>query len=91
MARGYKSGGRKKGTPNKATGDAKAVAQLIRLYIVDIFKEYKDKQLNEDLMALSPKTRIEAITKLLEISSKISSGADKELLELFNIEINATS
>ena len=88
MARGYKvpGSGRKKGTPNKTTGNQKVVAQLIRIYILDIFEEYKKEQLKADLMALSPKTRVDAMTRMLRVASKVSLDADKELLELFEYE-----
>lgn len=56
--KGKKTGGRKKGTPNKTTSFTKAVIQ-------DILSEYYDTGLlGEDMKALEPKERVDAMLKL---------------------------
>ncbi len=55
-----KTGGRKKGTPNKDTRE-------LRERISDLIDMHFDK-LSDDLLSLQPKERIEAMTKLLEYS-----------------------
>ena len=58
MALGKKTGGRQKGTPNKTTSFTKAVIQ-------DILSEYYDTGfLSEDMKALEPKERVDAMLKL---------------------------
>ena len=55
-----KTGGRKKGTPNK---DVKELRERIS----DLIDLHFDK-LSDDLLSLQPKERIEAMTKLFEYS-----------------------
>lgn len=58
MAKGKKTGGRQKGTPNKATAFTKEV-------ISDILSDYYSTgQMAEDMKALEPKERVDAIIKL---------------------------
>lgn len=57
MEKRNKTGGRKKGTPNRITSDAKEVLQKI------ITKEIKG--ISKLLEKLDPEDRVEAITKLL--------------------------
>lgn len=58
MALGKKTGGRQKGTPNKATSFTKAVIQ-------EILSEYYDTGLlSKDMKALEPKERVDAMLKL---------------------------
>ena len=58
MALGKKTGGRQKGTPNKTTSFTKAVIQ-------DILSEYYDTGLlSQDMKALEPKERVDAMLKL---------------------------
>ena len=57
MALGRKTGGRQKGTPNKTTTFTKQVIQ-------DILSEYYDTGLlSEDMKALEPKERVDAMLK----------------------------
>lgn len=53
-----KTGGRKKGTPNKITAE-------IRSKLEDILNEQTDT-IKEDIMKLSPKDRVRAYTELLK-------------------------
>lgn len=58
MARGYKTGGRKTGTPNKTTTFCKEV-------INEVLAAYNDDGwLHKDLYELSPKERLDVIIKL---------------------------
>lgn len=59
MAKGRKTGGRKAGTPNKATAFSKAVIQ-------DLVSDYtSSSQLMQDLGALEPKDRLDVMLKLM--------------------------
>jgi len=57
MAKGYKSGGRQKGTPNKLTKE-------IRTALKDIIF-YEIENIEERLNKLKPKERIELLIKLM--------------------------
>ena len=58
MAHGFKSGGRKKGTPNKATSQTKQAIQ-------EILDDYMDSGLlSSDFKALEPKDRLDIVVKL---------------------------
>lgn len=58
MAKGFKTGGRVAGTPNKTTSFTKGVIQ-------DILNNYVDSELLQaDLKALEPKDRLDVIVKL---------------------------
>ena len=59
MARGKKTGGRKKGTPNKATIEVKDK-------ISALLDEYSQKQMVADLMGLKPLDRLKMFTSLAE-------------------------
>ena len=56
--KGKKTGGRQKGTPNKATAVSKEL-------IADILSDYYDTgKLRDDMKALEPKERVDAMIKL---------------------------
>jgi len=57
MAKGYKSGGRKKGTPNKLTKELRSILKDV------LYEEIE--ALQERLDALKPKERLELIIKLM--------------------------
>jgi hypothetical protein len=57
MAKGYKSGGREKGTPNKLTTEIRSVLKDIIYYEIDTIEER--------LLQLEPKERIELVIKLI--------------------------
>lgn len=59
MAKGRKTGGRKAGTPNKATAFGKAVIQ-------ELVSDYANSsQLREDIRTLDPKDRLDVMVKLI--------------------------
>ena len=59
MARGYKTGGRKTGTPNKTTGITKEmVNQVLAAY-------HDDGRLTKDFDELTPKERLDVYIKLI--------------------------
>ena len=59
MARGKKTGGRKTGTPNKATVEVKDK-------IAALLNEYSQEQMIADLMELKPLERLKTFTTLAE-------------------------
>ena len=61
MAKGLKTGGREKGTPNKLT-------TAIRETLIDVLQGYTSETLLEDLNALTPVQRLKAITDLYKLS-----------------------
>jgi len=61
MAKGLKTGGREKGTPNRLT-------TAIRETLVDVLQGYTTETLLEDLDALTPVQRVKAITALYKLS-----------------------
>lgn len=59
MARGYKTGGRKSGTPNKTTGLTKEmINQVLAAY-------HDDGRLTKDFYELEPKERLDVFIKLV--------------------------
>ena len=59
MARGYKTGGRKTGTPNKTTGITKEmINQVLAAY-------HDDGRLAKDFDELAPKERLDVFVKLI--------------------------
>lgn len=59
MAKGYKTGGRKTGTPNKTTGITKEmINQVLAAY-------HDDGRLEKDFDALTPKERLDVFAKLI--------------------------
>ena len=59
MARGYKTGGRKTGTPNKTTGLTKEmINQVLATY-------HDDGRLTKDFYELEPKERLDVFIKLV--------------------------
>lgn len=59
MAKGKKSGGRRKGTPNKATVE-------IKDKIAAFLNEYSQEQMTIDLKELRPLERLKMFTSLVE-------------------------
>ena len=57
MAKGLKTGGRKKGTPNKITTS-------IRETMADVLNDYTVDSLKEDLNSLTPFERVKVVTGL---------------------------
>ena len=84
MANGKKTGGRKAGTPNKATADIKnRIAQLI---------DEQFETISSDLDEMDPKDRVSAYLKLLEYvlpkqreqKIDLSNLTDQEIDELLD-------
>ncbi len=77
-----KTGGRKKGTPNKTTAE-------LRSWLTRLLKQQKRTIIN-DLAALEPKDRLQMLEKLMQyvipkqqsITADISLLTDEELSEL---------
>jgi len=61
MAKGHKTGGRKKGTPNKITAS-------IRETLADVLNDYTVDSLKEDLNSLTPFERIKVTTGLYRLT-----------------------
>tara|TARA_Y100000385_G_C12681535_1_gene462351 strand:+ start:84 stop:371 length:288 start_codon:yes stop_codon:yes gene_type:complete len=57
MAKGFKTGGRQKGTPNKVTSELK---ELLKEFILDEFKELKPR-----IEELDTNQRLQILTKLM--------------------------
>lgn len=73
-----KTGGREKGTPNKASNE-------IRQFLADFFNEYKDSdRFKQDLAALEPRERMRVLVailpyltpKLQSVDADVNVGAD---------------
>ena len=63
MAKGKKTGGRKAGTPNKATAFSKSVIQ-------DILTDYTNSDLfHQDMKDLEPKDRLDIMVKLMAFTT----------------------
>jgi len=61
MAKGLKTGGREKGTPNK-------LSIAIRATLAEVLQDYTLETLTQDLDSLTPEQRIKAITNLYKLS-----------------------
>lgn len=73
MARGYKTGGREQGTPNKVTRDVREVLKSI--------VEDELKSLPEKLKELDSKDRLEIVVKLLPYVVPRLEAADISLTQ----------
>ena len=73
MAKGKKTGGRQKGTPNKATAFCKTVIQ-------NILTEYTDSGLfNEDMKKVEPKERLDIMVKLMAFTTPKPQSVDMSI------------
>lgn len=73
MAKGKKTGGRQKGTPNKTTAFSKAI-------IENILSEYNDTgAMAEDIKALEPKDRLDIMVKLMAFTTPKPQSIDMNL------------
>ena len=71
--KGKKTGGRKKGTPNKATQSSKAV-------ITKILDDYHDSGLFEqDIASLDPPRRLHVMLKLMEFTTPKPQAVDRTI------------
>lgn len=82
--KGKKTGGRTKGTPNKATAFSKAVIQ-------DILTEYTDSgSFNKDMKKLEPKDRLDIIVKLMAFTTPKPQSIDMSVTAVKNKTIEKT-
>ena len=82
--KGKKTGGRTKGTPNKATAFSKAVIQ-------DILTEYTDSgSFNKDMKKLEPKDRLDIIVKLMAFTTPKPQSIDMSVIAVKNKTIEKT-
>jgi len=73
MAKGKKTGGRQKGTPNKTTAFNKAI-------IENILSEYNDTgAMAKDLKDLEPKDRLDIMVKLMAFTTPKPQTIDMNL------------
>ena len=63
MARGYKTGGRTEGTPNRITGEVRERINSI------IESEFTSEAIKKDLSKLDPEKRLKILIKLLEYTT----------------------
>ncbi|WP_017732534.1 hypothetical protein [Nafulsella turpanensis] len=76
MARGKKTGGRKRGTPNKATAEVKDK-------IAAVFSEYGQEQMLADFMDLKPLERLRLFASLAEyLTPKQTRASDEQKNEV---------
>lgn len=83
-----KSGGRKKGTPNKVTAS-------MREFVADLLDSNR-KQFSDDLKAVTPETRLHIMEKLMQyvipkrqaVRAEIDMLSESELTELASIILN---
>lgn len=87
MAKGLKTGGREKGTPNKLT-------TVIRETLAEVLQNYTTETLIQDLETLTPAQRVKAITNLYRLSLPPMKSEDSEKeseLKPFIITLTETS
>ena len=73
MAKGRKTGGRQKGTPNKTTAFSKKV-------ITELVSDYTNSEaFSADLSALEPKERIDVMIKLMAFITPKPQSVDMTL------------
>jgi hypothetical protein len=71
MAKGIKTGGRTKGTPNKITAS-------IRETLADVLNDYTTENLKNDLDSLTPYERIKVTTGLYRLTLPPMKQQDQE-------------
>jgi hypothetical protein len=73
MAKGKKTGGRQKGTPNKTTAFSKSVIQ-------EILTDYTNSKLfRSDMEGLEPKDRLDIMVKLMAFTTPKPQSVDMNL------------
>ena len=71
--KGKKTGGRQKGTPNKATAFSKSVIQ-------EILTDYTSSELfDKDLKAIEPKDRLDIMVKLMAFTTPKPQSVDMSI------------
>lgn len=74
--KGKKTGGRQKGTPNKATAFSKSVIQEI---LNDYTSSEEEKKFKNDIEKLDPKDRIDIMVKLMGFITPKPQSVDMNL------------
>ena len=81
MAKGLKTGGREKGTPNRTTREAREM-------LLSILEEYQENQLYEDLEAVKPEARLKFMADLMKhLIPKPKAQEEKEQTKPSEIKI----
>ena len=81
MAKGLKTGGREKGTPNRTTREAREM-------LLSILEDYQESQLYEDLEAVKPEARLKFMADLMKhLIPKPKAQEEKEQTKPSEIKI----
>ena len=81
MAKGLKTGGREKGTPNRTTREAREM-------LLSILEDYQESQLYEDLEAVKPEVRLKFMADLMKhLIPKPKAQEEKEQTKPSKIEV----
>ena len=81
MAKGIKTGGREKGTPNRTTREAREM-------LLSILEDYQENQLYEDLEAVKPEARLKFMGDLMKhLIPKPKAQEEKEQTKPSEIKI----
>ena len=81
MAKGLKTGGREKGTPNRTTREAREM-------LLSILEDYQENQLYEDLEAVKSEARLKFMADLMKhLIPKPKAQEEKEQTKPSKIEI----
>ncbi|MDC0304119.1 hypothetical protein OAL15_03810 [Flavobacteriales bacterium] len=81
MAKGLKTGGREKGTPNRTTKEAREV-------LLSILEQYQDNGLEKDLEAVKPEARLKFMADLMKhLIPKPKAQEEKEQTKPSKIEV----
>ena len=81
MAKGIKTGGREKGTPNRTTREAREM-------LLGILEQYQDNGLEKDLELVKPEARLKFMTDLMKhLIPKPKAQEENEQTKPSKIEI----
>ena len=84
MAKGLKTGGREKGTPNRTTREAREM-------LLSILEDYQENQLYEDLEAVKSEARLKFMADLMKhLIPKPKAQEEKEQTKPSKIEVVIT-
>lgn len=81
MAKGIKTGGRQKGTPNRTTREAREI-------LLGILEDYQENQLYQDLEAVKPEARLKFMADLMKhLIPKPKAQEDQEQTKPSRVEV----
>jgi hypothetical protein len=81
MAKGIKTGGRQKGTPNRTTREAREI-------LLGILEDYQENQLYQDLEAVKPEARLKFMADLMKhLIPKPKAQEDQEQTKPSKVEV----